>query len=231
RNLRMGQPMRFQPQRVHAALDERSQMPVAMIVQLFQNLGREFKLDRHRQNHTRGYASLSQKPQFVPALGIHDSSDGPGRSRTDNRAVMSRATAFAAPFGFAKGHDLGVFCAILKGRVVFAGQRTRKAIRAWVKERGNSGGALFTTQSGGRWHYQSLRAMILRRARDAGIDAPELHAFRRGFALAMLRDGCDIVTLSRLMGHSDLSLIRRHTKQSSDDLREAAEKHSPADRL
>ncbi|MBM4422619.1 MAG: hypothetical protein FJ030_04400, partial [Chloroflexi bacterium] len=70
RNLRMGQPMRFQPQRVHAALDERSQMPVAMIVQLFQNLGREFKLDRHRQNHTRGYASLSQKPQFVPALGI-----------------------------------------------------------------------------------------------------------------------------------------------------------------
>jgi len=119
-----------------------------------------------------------------------------------------------------------------KGRVVFAGQRTRKVIRAWLKERGNSGGAMFPAKHGARLNYRALRAVIERRARDAGLtDAPELHAFRRGFALAMLRDGCDIVTLSRLMGHSDLSLIRRYTKQTSDDLREAAERHSPADRL
>jgi len=118
-----------------------------------------------------------------------------------------------------------------KGRVVFAGHKTRKAIRAWLKERGGGAGALFCARDGRTLDYNGLRAAVKRLARRAGVPYPPLHSFRRGFALAMLRDGCDIVTLSRLMGHSDLSLIRRYTKQNSDDLREAAEKHSPADRL
>jgi len=116
-------------------------------------------------------------------------------------------------------------------RTVFAGQRTRRTIRQWVRERGDRPGALFANESGGRLTYSGLRQIIRRLAERAGLPEPALHSFRRGYALSMLRAGCDIVTLSRLMGHADLSLIRRYTKQTGEDLRKAAERHSPADRL
>ncbi|MBM4425469.1 MAG: hypothetical protein FJ030_19185 [Chloroflexi bacterium] len=167
---------------------------------------------------------------------------GKGRMGARDRAILLclidcglRARELTAldvdDFDFANG---GLLVRQGKGgkvRTVFAGHKTRKAIRAWLKERGDRPGALFATDEGGRLRYSGLRQIVKRLAERAGIDAPPLHSFRRGFALAMLRDGCDIVTLSRLMGHSDLSLIRRYTKQTSDDLREAAERHSPADRL
>ena len=76
-----------------------------------------------------------------------------------------------------------------------------------------------------------LRQVVRRLALRAGVPEPALHSFRRGYALAMLRAGCDVVTLSRLLGHSDLSLLRRYTKQTGEDLRAAAERHSPGDRL
>ncbi len=75
------------------------------------------------------------------------------------------------------------------------------------------------------------RETFRRLAERAGLPEPALHAFRRGYALSMLRAGCDIMTLSCLMGYSDLSLLRRYTQQTGGDLREAAERHSPADRL
>jgi site-specific recombinase XerD len=116
-------------------------------------------------------------------------------------------------------------------RTVYAGHKTRKAIRAWLRERGGKPGALFTNDTGGRLTYSGLRQMIRRLAERAGMHEPALHSFRRGYALAMLRAGCDVVTLSRLMGHSDLTLLRRYTKQTGEDLRLAAERHSPADRV
>jgi len=44
-------------------------------------------------------------------------------------------------------------------------------------------------------------------AKRAGIPPPSPHDFRRAFALNMLRQGCDIFVLQRLMGHSDLTVI------------------------
>ncbi len=55
-----------------------------------------------------------------------------------------------------------------------------------------------------------IEAVIDSMADRAGITAPSPHDFRRAFALNMLRQGCDIFTLSRLMGHSDISVLRRY---------------------
>ena len=68
-------------------------------------------------------------------------------------------------------------------------------------------------------------------AERAGVKAPALHGIRRAFALGMLRAGVDLLTLSRLMGHSGLSLLARYAKQSTADLRAAVERASLADRL
>ncbi len=70
-----------------------------------------------------------------------------------------------------------------------------------------------------------------RRAEAAGVPVPSLHAFRRSFALLSLRAGMDVYSLQRLMGHADLSVLRRYLAQTEEDLRRAHERCSPVDSL
>ena len=76
-----------------------------------------------------------------------------------------------------------------------------------------------------------LSLMVRRKAKIAKIDKPGLHDFRRAFALNFLRDGADIYTLQKLMGHADLQILRRYLAQTDEDLRKAHHKHSPVDNL
>ncbi len=72
-----------------------------------------------------------------------------------------------------------------KPRGVFIGRRTRRALRAWLRQRDTWGGPLFITQEGERMTYWGLRGMLKRRSAQADIDPPTLHDFRRAFCLAI----------------------------------------------
>ena len=56
--------------------------------------------------------------------------------------------------------------------------------------------------------------MVNRRAKKAGVKPPSLHSFRRFFALQCLRNGMDIFTLQKAMGHADLTVLFRLTKST-----------------
>ena len=58
-----------------------------------------------------------------------------------------------------------------------------------------------------------------------------LHAFRRAFALTMLREGVDIFTLAKLMGHSTIAVLQRYLKQTTEDVQAAHRRSGPVDRL
>jgi integrase len=58
---------------------------------------------------------------------------------------------------------------------------------------------------------------------------PKLHGFRRAFALNMLRSGVDIFVLQRVMGHSDLPVLRRYLAQNDEDNQLAHMRGSPVD--
>ena len=118
-----------------------------------------------------------------------------------------------------------------KPRVVFLGATAREALEAHLADRGNPGPLepFFATRQGGRLRYAGLREIVRRRARQAGVPTPALHSFRRAFAMGCLRGGMDIFALQRLMGHADLSILRRYLAQTEDDLRRAHEQHGPVD--
>jgi len=118
-----------------------------------------------------------------------------------------------------------------KDRNVFLGKIARKAIRIYVKHKSHETLALWVTHENERLSYIGLRAILLRRSAQAGIPPQTLHSFRRAFAINMLRAGTDLITLARLMGHSDLTILQRYLKQIPDDLRTAHAKNSPVDRL
>jgi site-specific recombinase XerD len=118
-----------------------------------------------------------------------------------------------------------------KPRVVFLGSKSRRALRAYLKLRIDSCKALWITDEGERLSYWGLKMIIRRRAEQAKVKPPQVHAFRRWFALTCLRAGMDVYSLQELMGHADLQVLRRYLKQTNQDVREAHHRASPVDNL
>jgi len=114
-----------------------------------------------------------------------------------------------------------------KSRTVFFGKTTRRALRRWLRERGSDSWPLFTTDEEGRLKFAGLRQIIRRRAESAGLAEPGLHTFQRAFTLALIQAGVDVLTISRLLGHSNVTLVQRYAKQKALDLQERYK--SPAD--
>lgn len=118
-----------------------------------------------------------------------------------------------------------------KDRNVYIGAKTRKAIRSYFKERHDACTVLWVTDEGEPLTYWGLRMMMKRRSDQAKVKTPQLHAFRRWFALTCLRTGMDIYSLQELMGHTDLQVLRRYLKQTNNDIQEAHHKASPVDNI
>lgn len=116
-----------------------------------------------------------------------------------------------------------------KPRTVFLGRTARRALRAYLKLRSDAVTAVFVTDEIERLKMAGLRQVMVRRAKRAGVPIPPLHSFRRAFALAMYRAGVDLLTIQRLLGHSDMSILERYIKQDAEDLRGSHERASPGD--
>lgn len=121
-----------------------------------------------------------------------------------------------------------------KPRIVFLGQKTRKCMRAYLKVRNQQDElkgqfALWVNKDGERLSYWGLNLMLERRAKRANVPKPGLHDFRRAFALNYLRNGGDVYTLQKLMGHADLQVLKRYLAQTTEDLQIAHNKFSPVD--
>ncbi len=118
-----------------------------------------------------------------------------------------------------------------KPRVAVVGTKCRRALMAYLKHRGDAPGPLWQTQAGGGLSYSGLREVVRRRAKAAGVQEPSLHSFRRAFALACLRNGVNVYALQRMMGHADLSVLRRYLAQTEGDLLAAHAAGGPVDNL
>lgn len=119
-----------------------------------------------------------------------------------------------------------------KPRTVFLGRTARRALRTYLKLRGmDNVKAVFVTDEIERLKMAGLRQIFVRRSKRAGVPIPSLHSFRRACALALHRAGVDLLSIARLLGHSDISLLQLYVKQDSEDLRGAHERASPGDGL
>ncbi len=118
-----------------------------------------------------------------------------------------------------------------KSRTVFVGTTTRRALMVYMRHRddGELHAPMWIKQDGRRLAMSGIRQVVRRRAQQAGIPEPGMHAFRRAFAINCLRNGMDVITLQRLLGHADLSTIERYLKQVTDDLRQAHGRHGVVD--
>jgi len=121
-----------------------------------------------------------------------------------------------------------------KPRAVFVSRKVRRALRAYVNKRASReelrlDDALWVTKGGKRLTYWGLNEILRRRAKDARVQKPGAHDFRRAFAINFLRNGGDIYSLQNLMGHADLQVLRRYLAQTYEDLQTAHNRYSPVE--
>ena len=115
-----------------------------------------------------------------------------------------------------------------KPRIVYIGKHSRRALRKYLKHRTDNDPALWVTHprfDSERIKYDGLREILRRRSMDAKVEGPTAHDFRRAFALSMLRNGTNVFTLAKLMGHEGITVLQRYLKQTNQDT-EAAHRHA-----
>jgi integrase/recombinase XerD len=174
---------------------------------------------------------------------------GDPRSRRD-RALLELLYGTGARISEAVGLDLadlsggeGLIRLYGKGskeRIVPVGRMCAAALDAWLSEPGrglleptrwrrrDDSEAVFLNLRGGRLSRQGAFAVVVGRAREAGITRTvSPHALRHSCATHMLAHGADIRVVQELLGHVSISTTQLYTKVSAEHLRSAYEAAHP----
>lgn len=87
--------------------------------------------------------------------------------------------------------------------------------------------AFFVTYAGLRFRTNALRLMLDRLQERSGVPNIHAHRFRHTFAITYLRNGGDVFTLQRILGHSDITMTRRYSAIAASDVEVSHRAASP----
>jgi integrase len=117
-----------------------------------------------------------------------------------------------------------------KDRVTYLPQGLRPIMVQWIALRGDTPGALFwRIRKGsklvpGHMDETSVRWILRRRAKEAGVEDFSPHDLRRTYISNLLDAGADIATVQRLAGHANVTTTQRYDRRGEAVKRQAAER-------
>ena len=118
-----------------------------------------------------------------------------------------------------------------KSRTVYLPLGAVSALDAWLTVRGDAPGALISPViRGGRVEIrritdQAVMVILRKRAKSAGVASFSPHDFRRTFITNLLSAGVDVLTVSRLAGHSDPATTQKYDLRPEVAKRQAVQQH------
>jgi integrase/recombinase XerD len=121
-----------------------------------------------------------------------------------------------------------------KERLVPFGAMAKQAMLSSMARRGDLATAyFFTTGYGDQLSRRRALEIIQTRGTTAGVKGVRLspHTIRHTFAVNYLRNGGDVFSLQKMLGHSDLAMTRRYAELSQNDVQAKHRLYSPADSL
>jgi integrase/recombinase XerD len=114
-------------------------------------------------------------------------------------------------------------------RVVPLGASSRKALALYLIQRGNDKDALFRTCNGDDMDRLGVLQVLVRLGKKAGVKDVHPHRFRHTFAIQFLRNGGDIFSLQKMLGHTTLDMVKHYLDLAQSDVEAAHKRASPAD--
>ncbi len=116
-----------------------------------------------------------------------------------------------------------------KSRTTYLGNKSRKLLRQYLNQRDDKNNALWLNEDGDRLRFEGLRQILIRRAKDANVPIPGPHDFRRCCGKELHKNHVDILTISRILGHSSLEVTKRYIALDDTDILDAYRRGSPVD--
>lgn len=117
-----------------------------------------------------------------------------------------------------------------KDRYVYFGAKTARLLIRVTRGLEPSDYVWANRHNGKRMMYRGLGKTLRALGKRAGVPCTA-HKFRRTFAINCLRNGMDIYTLARLMGHSDISVLKPYLDLLQTDLRAGHQQYGVVDNL
>lgn len=119
-----------------------------------------------------------------------------------------------------------------KGRTVYVGTTAKAALWSYLSRREDvqPDDALFETTRHQPLDRSALRKMLLAAGQRAEVaETVNPHRFRHTFAVNYLRNGGDVYTLQRLLGHATMEMVKRYLSLAQTDIADAHKRASPVD--
>lgn len=125
-----------------------------------------------------------------------------------------------------------------KERIVPIGARVQRAIWKYLQHyRPQTANPLchnlFLIKIGEPITVNRLETIIKNRGREAQIDSVRCspHTFRHTFAISYLRNGGDVFSLQRILGHSSLDVVKIYVNLAETDVKSCHRRFSPVDNM
>jgi integrase/recombinase XerD len=172
-----------------------------------------FVMQRHTEKRDRALVL------FLLDTGLRASECG--RIRYEN-IDLRECTAEVKPFRSGKKS---------KPRTVYFSRSTAKALASYVNGFSNikKTDPLFMTEDYHTMQRDAILKLIVRLGQRANVENAHPHRFRHTFAIQFLRNGGDIFTLQRILGHSSLKMVKKYLEIADSDAANAHRRASPVD--
>jgi integrase/recombinase XerD len=120
-----------------------------------------------------------------------------------------------------------------KSRTVYFGEKTRKVLKTWLRHRDlliENTEYIFPNQFGEEFHINTFERNLRMYQQRIGLTGITPKTFRNNFAKRFLMNGGDIFTLSKILGHSSVTVTEKaYLDLTDDDIRQGY--ISPINRL
>lgn len=119
------------------------------------------------------------------------------------------------------------------GKVVRLGleRKTKRDLLEWLNYWRLSRGAeptdyLFCNEYGGQMCCNTITTAIAKYNKSHGVEKTSVHLFRHTFAKMWITSGGDIISLARVLTHTELEMVQRYSNLYGDDIKKEIEEHS-----
>ena len=85
---------------------------------------------------------------------------------------------------------------------------------------------LFSNEYGEQLHPNSITIAIAKYNKKRGVEKTSTHLFRHTFAKNWITSGGDIISLARVLTHSELDMVQRYSNLYAGDIKKEIEEHS-----